>query len=69
MISYKPLWRTLIDKDMGKMEMIAAAGISRGTLAKMGRGERIALEVIEKICIALECRIEDVIEIKKDPDN
>lgn len=68
MISYNPLWHTLVNKNMGKMEMISAAGISRGTLAKMGRNEAIALSVIEKICLALDCQIEEIVEIKKDPD-
>lgn len=65
MISYKPLWHTLVNKNMGKIEMMEKAGISRGTLAKMSKDEYVALTVIEKICLALDCRVEEVVEIKR----
>lgn len=69
MISYKPLWHTLIEKDIKKMEMVKLVGMSSSTLAKLNNDKNVALEVIERICLALDCRIEDVVEIKKDPDN
>ena len=67
MISYKPLWRLLLDRDMKKMDLVEKLGISRATLAKMSKCEHVALSVIERICCELDCRIEDVVEIKKDP--
>lgn len=66
MISYNPLWKTLIDKDMKKMDLVKSVGISNGTLAKLGKNESVSLSVIDKICIALDCEISDIIEIKKD---
>lgn len=61
MISYKPLWKTLIDRDMKKMDLVADDTLSRGTLAKMGKNEKVSLDVIERICRKLHCKIEDVI--------
>ena len=61
MITYKPLWKTLIDKDMKKMDLVADGTLSRGTLAKMGKNEKVSLDVIERICNKLHCRIEEVI--------
>lgn len=65
MISYNPLWKTLIDKNMKKTDLIKLTHISNGTLAKLGKNESISLSIIDKICIALDCDISDVIEIKK----
>ena len=61
MITYKPLWKTLIDKDMKKMDLVADGTLSRGTLAKMGKNEKVSLDVIERICSKLHCKIEEVI--------
>lgn len=63
MISYKPLWRTLLDKDKKKTDLLEIADISRGTLAKLSKNEHVNLRVLERICIELECNICDVIEI------
>ena len=64
MISYKPLFRLLLEKDMTKTQLREAAGFSSATLAKMSKGEYISLETIEHICIYLQCNIEDVVEIQ-----
>lgn len=64
MISYDPLWKLLIDKKMKKLDLCKVADISTSTLAKMGKGEYVALQVIERLCFALECSIEDVVEVK-----
>lgn len=66
MISYDPLWKLLIDKKLKKLELCKVADISTATLAKMGKGEYVALPILEKICIALDSRIEEVIKITKD---
>ncbi|MCD7826374.1 MAG: helix-turn-helix domain-containing protein [Clostridiaceae bacterium] len=64
MICYDRLWKTLIDKHMKKMDLKEQTGISNATLAKLGKNQPVNMEVIERICIKLECNIEDVIEIK-----
>lgn len=64
MISYKPLFRLLLERDMTKTQLREAIGFSSATLAKMSKGEYIALETIENICKYLNCKIEDVIEIQ-----
>ena len=61
-ISYKRLWKLLIDKDMKKKDLSAAAGISQSSVAKMSRGEPVSLEIILKICAALDCDVGDVCE-------
>lgn len=68
MISYKPLQHTLIEKDVKKMELVKMVGMSNSTLNKLNKNQYVALEVIERICLALDCSIADVVEIKKDPD-
>lgn len=61
-ISYKPLWKLLIDKDMTKKALMNEAGISKSTIDKMGRGEKVSLDTIERICNHLNCNVSDVIE-------
>lgn len=63
LISYDPLWKQLIDKRLKKSELCKMAGISSATMSKMGRREYVALAVIDKICLVLACRVEDVLEI------
>ncbi len=62
-ISYKPLWHRLVERDMKKLEFRDYVGISNGTLSKLGKNEPVSMDIIEKICMKLECRIEDVVEI------
>ena len=62
-ISYKKLWKLLIDKDMKKKDLCAAAGISSASVTKMGRNGHVTTEVLLKICTALNCRIEDIMEV------
>lgn len=65
-ISYKPLWHLLLERDMKKLELRDLVGMSNSTLAKLGKNEPVSMDILEKICIKLDCRIEDVVEIKKD---
>ena len=60
--TYKPLWKLLIDKEMTKKELMRQTSISKSTIDKMGRGEIISLEIIDRICNHFGCRVEDVIE-------
>ena len=61
-ISYKKLWKLLIDKDMKKKDLEAAAEISNYTITKMNRGENVTVEVIGKICKALNCTPDEIME-------
>ena len=65
-ISYKRLWKLLIDRNMTKKEMRKAAGISTGALAKLGKNENVNTEIIVRICKALQCDISDVMELTED---
>ena len=65
-ICYDKLWKLLIDKKMNRTELKEASGISFNVLARMGKNEPVSFESIEKICFTLNCKIEDVVEIKKE---
>ena len=65
-ISYNKLWKLLIDKNMTKMELKDAAGISAASIAKLGKGANITTDVLIKICEALDCTLEDIMETVKD---
>jgi DNA-binding Xre family transcriptional regulator len=56
------LWKLLIDRDMSKQQLKEQAGISSTSIAKLGKGENITTDVLLKICEALDCRIEDILE-------
>ena len=66
MITYKPLLKTLIDKDMKKMDLVEDGTVSRGTLAKMGKNQKVSLDVVERICKRLQCKVEEVIVYDED---
>lgn len=65
-VCYNKLWKLLIDKNMKKKELGKAAGISNSLIAKLGKNENVTVEVLVKICSALNCRIEDIMEIIPD---
>lgn len=60
--SYKPLWKLLIDKNMSKVQLRDALGLSPSTLAKLGKGEYVSMDVLDRICVFLSCKIEDIVE-------
>lgn len=64
--SYKPLWKLLIDREMSKKALMDLTKISKSTMDKMGRAEPVSMEVLNRICEKMECKIEDVIEYKSD---
>jgi DNA-binding Xre family transcriptional regulator len=64
-ISYKPLWHQLVERNMKKLEFRDFVGISSSTLAKLGKDEPVSMDIIEKICLALDCDISDVVQITK----
>lgn len=65
-VSYDKLWKTLIDKKMTRTDLKDASGISFNVLAKMGKNEFVSMESLYKICVALSCDINDVVEFTND---
>ena len=65
-VSYKKLWKILIDRDMKKKDLCVAAGISHASMAKLGKNENVTTDVLVKICTALQCDIGDIMELTKD---
>lgn len=64
-ISYNKLWYKLIEKNMTKEQLRIKSGVSSNTIAKLGRGENVTTTVLLKICIILDCGIEDILETIK----
>ena len=62
-ITYKKLWKLLIDRDMKKKDLIEAAGISQSSVTKMGKNENVNTDVLVRICAALQCDIGDIAQI------
>ena len=65
-ISYKKLWKLLMDKDMKKKDLKIAAGISSSSITKMSKNENVSTETLTKVCVALDCDIADIVEIIKE---
>ena len=65
-ISYNKLWKILIDKNMKRKDLQELAGISSASVAKLGKGENIGTDILLKICEALDCPIEDILETVRD---
>ena len=62
-VSYNRLWKLLIDRNMKKKELGEAAGISSSLIAKLGKNENVTVEMLVKICAALDCCIDDILEL------
>ena len=62
-ISYKKLWKLLIDREMKKKDLVALSGISQSSVTKMGKNENVNTDVLVRICCALNCDIGDIAEI------
>jgi len=65
-ISYNKLWKMLIDKNMKKSDLRDKAGISSASIAKLGKGDNITTDVLLRICEAMECRLDDIMETVED---
>ncbi len=65
-VSYKKLWKLLIDKDMTRTEMRKKAGITTGALAKLGKNESVSTDILVKICAALHSDLTDIMELTED---
>ncbi len=68
-VSYKKLWKILIDKDMKKKDLQASAGISWASVTKLSKGERVSMEVLMKVCKTLNCDIGDIVELISTDEN
>lgn len=62
-ISYKKLWKLLIDRDLKKKDLQLLSGVSAASITKLGKNENVNTEILEKICVALECDISDIMEV------
>lgn len=65
-INYKPLWKMLIDKDISKQQLREKTSIARSTMMKMSNNEYVAMDVLVRICIALDCGMDDIVEIERE---
>ena len=63
--SYNKLWKLMIDKKINKTQLCKAAGITTNAMAKLGRDESVPLETLEKICVVLDCKIDDIVELER----
>lgn len=68
-VSYKRLWKLLIDKDMKKKDLVKAAHISTYTINKLNRGDNVNTDTLVKICSAFHCSIEDIMEVIPSPED
>lgn len=62
MVSYKKLWKLLIDKNMNKKDLIEKTGISTSSMAKLTKGENVTTDILCKICKVLNCDFKDIME-------
>ena len=67
-VCYKKLWHLLLDRGMKKKDLRELTGISTNTMAKLGKDEDVSTSIIAKICDALQCNVEDVMEFIPDED-
>ena len=65
-VSYNKLWKLLIDKNLKRTDLKELAGISSNVLAKLGKNLPVAVDSLEKICMSLDCNIEDIMEFKNE---
>lgn len=65
-VSYKKLWHILLDRDMKKKDLAEIAGLTSYIVKKLGRDEAVSTEVVGKICRALDCRADDIMEFRAD---
>ncbi len=65
-VSYKKLWKLLIDRDMKKGDLCRIAGISTASVTKMGKNGYVTTEILDKICTSLNCKVEEIMEITPD---
>lgn len=64
-ISYKPLWRLILERDMTKVDLRKKTKIAPSTFTKMSNNEQVSLDILARICLELECGFDDIVEIDK----
>ena len=64
--TYRKLWKILIDKDMKKKDLVLAANVSWTSVTKMSKGENVSMNILMKVCEALDCNIGDIVEFERD---
>ena len=64
--SYNPLWKLLIDKGLNKAKLREMTGISSASIAKLGKGDNVTTDILLRICVALDCNLQDIVELVKD---
>lgn len=69
LVSYKKLWKILIDREMKKKDLCALAGISHTSMAKLGKNENVTINILMRICAALNCDIGEIMEVINDSNN
>ena len=67
-VNYNKLWKLLIDKGLNKTQLKNKAQISTNAIAKLGKNESVSMETIEKICLALDCNIGDIVDVIEKED-
>ena len=67
--SYNKLWIMLVNKDMNKTDLLKAAHLNSAAIAKMGKKQTVTMDTLGKICQALGCKIEDIVEYIPEPEN
>lgn len=65
-INYKPLWKLLIDKEISRTELREKTSIARSTIVKMVNNEYVSMDVLVRICVALNCGMDDIVEIERE---
>ena len=65
-VNYKPLWKMLIDRDISKQQLREKTSIARSTMVKMTNNEYVAMDVLIRICLAMDCGMDDIVEIERD---
>lgn len=64
--SYSKLWKLLIDKKMIKKDLMSETNITSSTMAKLGKDQPVSMEILARICVALDCNIGDIVDVIKD---
>ena len=67
-VSYNRLWKLLIDKNLKKSDLVEKVGLSSSTVAKMGKGETVSMDVIIRICTYFKCNVGDIMELIPEDD-
>ena len=68
-VSYKKLWHLLIDRDMKKKDLESLAGVNHYTMRKLSRNENVTTDIIGRICVALDCKVEDIMDFIQEIDD